>query len=169
VDRLETERLRLQRLTLDDAAFILALVNEPSWLQFIGDKGVRTLDDARAYLAKGTLELYARHGFGPLRVELKSTGDAIGICGLIKRPTLEDVDLGFAYFPRFWGHGYAFEAAAVVLAAGRQTLGLKRIVALTAPQNEKSGRLLERLGMKFEGVRRLTPDAPDSKLFALED
>jgi ribosomal-protein-alanine N-acetyltransferase len=169
VDRLETERLRMQRLTLDDAPFILALVNEPSWLQFIGDKGVRTLDDARAYLAKGTLELYARCGFGPLRVELKSTGDVIGICGLIKRPMLEDVDLGFAYFPRFWGHGYAFEAAAAVLAAGRQALGLKRIVALTAPQNEKSGRLLERLGMKFEGMRRLTPDAPDSKLFALED
>jgi ribosomal-protein-alanine N-acetyltransferase len=169
VDRLETERLRMQRLTLDDAPFILALVNEPSWLQFIGDKGVRTLDDARAYLAKGTLEHYARCGFGPLRVELKSTGDVIGICGLIKRPTLEDVDLGFAYFPRYWGHGYAFEAAAAVLAAGRETLGLKRIVALTAPQNEKSGRLLERLGMKFEGLRRLTPDAPESKLFALDD
>src|ERR1041385_7467042 len=101
--RLEPQRLRLRPLMLDDAPFILRLVNEPSWLQFIGDKGVRHLDDARRYLRKGPLDLYERYGFGPLAVELKVDGTAIGICGLIKRETLPDVDIGFAYFPAYWG------------------------------------------------------------------
>jgi RimJ/RimL family protein N-acetyltransferase len=163
---LETERLTLRRLTLDDAPFIMRLVNEPSWLQFIGDKGVRTLDDARRYLRKGPLELYERYGFGPLRVELKSDGTAIGICGLLKRDTLPDADIGFAFFPAHWGRGYAFESAAAVLAHGRTTHGLSRILALTAPANAASIKLIERLGLKFEGMARILPDAPESKLFA---
>jgi len=169
VDRLDTARLRLRRLTLDDAAFILELVNEPAWLQFIGDKGVRDLDGARDYLRKGALDLYARFGFGPLAVELKPDATPIGICGLIKRPTLDDVDLGFAFLARFRGQGYAFESAAAVLAQARRELGLKRVVALTALENRSSITLLERLGMKFEGLKRLTPDAPESTLFALDE
>jgi RimJ/RimL family protein N-acetyltransferase len=170
MDRLETARLVLRRLTLDDAAFILQLVNEPSWLQFIGDKGVRDLEGARDYLRKGAFDLYGRFGFGPLCVELKdSPATPIGICGLIKRPTLEDVDIGYALLPGYWGRGYAHEAASAVLAEGRREFGLKRIVALTALENPRSVRLLERLGMKFVGRKRITPDAPDSKLFVAEE
>jgi RimJ/RimL family protein N-acetyltransferase len=165
MDRLETERLRLRRLTLDDAPFILRLVNEPAWLQFIGDKGVRNLDEARRYLQKGPLELYARFGFGPLAVELKTDATSIGICGLLQRETLPHPDIGFAFFPEYWGQGYAFEAATAVLADGRARHGLKRILALTAPANTASIRLLERLGLKGDGAVRLLPDAPESKLF----
>jgi RimJ/RimL family protein N-acetyltransferase len=165
MDQLETERLRLRRLTLDDAPFILRLVNEPAWLQFIGDKGVRNLDEARRYLRKGPLELYARFGFGPLAVEFKTDATPIGVCGLLKRETLPDADIGFAFFPHYWGQGYAFEAATAVLADARQRLGLKRILALTAPANVASIRLLGRLGLKDEGMVRGVPDAPESKLF----
>jgi RimJ/RimL family protein N-acetyltransferase len=163
---LQTERLILRRLTLDDAAFILELVNEPSWLQFIGDRGVRNLEDARNYLVKGPLAGYDRVGFGLYLVESKDSGVPMGMCGLIKRDTLPDVDIGFAFFPRFWGQGYAYEAAAAVLAYGRKTLGLKRIVAITDPDNHSSIKLLERLGLKFEQLIQLSGDSMKLKLFA---
>lgn len=163
---LETARLVLRQLTLDDAGFILALLNEPSWLQFIGDKGVRTSDDARAYLAAGPLKMYREHGFGLWLVELKEGGAPIGICGLIKRPNLGDVDLGFAFRPDFWGHGYAHEVAAATIVHAKNIVGLKRIVALTALANERSMRLLEKLGLKFECIIRLSEDDPESRLYA---
>src|SRR5262245_47164095 len=111
----DTHRLRIRRLDVDDAPFILELVNEPSWIRFIGDKGVASVEDARRYIEKGPLAMYGRFGFGLFLVELKSTRTSIGICGLIKRDTLDDVDIGFAFLPRFWGNGYAFEAADAVL------------------------------------------------------
>jgi [ribosomal protein S5]-alanine N-acetyltransferase len=162
---LETDRLVVRRLTLDDAAFILKLVNEPSWLQFIGDKGVRNLDDARNYLRTGPLDMYERHGFGMFRVELKERGVPIGMCGLIKRDTLPDADIGYAFFPEYWGKGYAFEAAAAVLSFGHRTIGLKRILAITSPNNDSSVRVLERIGMKFERVLMLSERDP-VKLYA---
>jgi RimJ/RimL family protein N-acetyltransferase len=163
---LETDRLVLRRLSLDDAPFILELVNEPSWLQYIGDKGVRTPEDARKYLREGPMAMYQRSGFGLYRVERKDDGEPMGMCGLIKRDTLPDVDIGFAFLPRFWGQGYAREAAAAVLALGKDTLGLKRIVAITNPDNESSIRLLESLGFRFETVLRLSADGAETKLFA---
>ena len=147
---LQTERLALRELTVDDAAFIRELVNEPSWIRFIGDRGVRSVDDARAYLEKGPIAMYARFGFGLWAVELKETGEAAGLCGLIKRDALEDVDIGFAFLPRFWGRGYALESAQAVLAYGREILGLDRIVAITSPDNDASIRLLEKIGLRFE-------------------
>ena len=131
---LETERLILRRLTTDDGEFILELVNEPAWLEFIGDKGVRNLEDARQYILNGPIEMYQRLGFGLYLVQLKD-GTSIGICGLIKRPTLEDVDIGFALLSRFSGKGYAYEAASAVMNYGREVLGMDRIVAITNPAN----------------------------------
>ena len=160
---LETARLALRRLTPEDAPFILELVNEPSWLQFIGDKGVRTLDDARGYIQNGPMDMYARLGFGLYLVELKD-GTPIGMCGLIKRPALEDVDIGFAFRPQFWGQGYARESAAAVLDHGRDAFKLKRIVAITSPGNISSIRLLEKLGFEFEQELQLSPGDP-VKLF----
>jgi RimJ/RimL family protein N-acetyltransferase len=162
---LETDRLIIRRLTVEDAAFILKLVNEPSWLRFIGDRGVRTLEDARNYILKGPVEMYGRLGFGLYLVELKDEGVPIGTCGLIKRDSLKDVDIGFAFLPSFRGRGYAYEAASAVLAYGNNTLGLERIVAIVSPGNDRSIKLLEKLGLQFEQRVQLS-ERDEVKLFA---
>jgi len=165
---LETERLILRRLSEDDGEFILRLVNDPSWLLFIGDKGVRTLEDARNYIVTGPMDMYARLGFGLYLAERKSDAAPIGICGLIKRDTLEDVDIGFALLPDFRRQGYAREAAAAVMEHAGRAFGLRRLVAITSPENEPSIRLLERLGLRFETTLRLAGDAHDVSLFAAD-
>jgi len=163
---LETERLVLRQLDERDAAFILQLVNEPSWLQYIGDRGVRTLQDAERYIRDGPVAMYARLGFGLWLVALKETLEPIGICGLIKRDALPDVDLGFALLPRFWGKGYALESASATVAYGKARLGLSRVVAVTTKSNHASGRLLEKLGFRFERLVRLAEDGEELKLYA---
>jgi RimJ/RimL family protein N-acetyltransferase len=163
---LETDRLVLRRLSTHDADFILRLLNEPSFLRYIGDRGVRTLDDARAYITKGPMDSYDRHGFGLFLVSRKEDGIPIGMCGLLRRDTLRNVDVGFAFLPAFWGNGYAFESASAVLAYGREVLRLGRIVAITSPDNEGSIRVLTKLGMRFEGMVRLTDSEPEVRLFA---
>ena len=163
---LETDRLNLRWLSTDDAEFILELLNEPSFLRFIGDKGVRTLDDARDYILNGPADMYTRLGFGLYLTELKDGSVPIGICGLLKRDGLEDVDIGFAFLPKFWARGYAYESAAAVMAYGKTVLGLNRIVAITSPDNYASGRLLEKLGLRFERMIHLSNDAPEVRLFA---
>lgn len=162
---LETERLTLRRLTFDDAAFIHRLVNEPSWLEFIGDKGVRNLDDARNYIRTGPMQMYEQYGFGLYVVQPKGDSTPLGLCGLIKRDVLPDVDIGFAFLPEFWGRGYAREAACAVLEHGRRDFGLRRIVAITSLHNTSSMKLLEKLGMRFEGLLDLGPAGP-VRLFA---
>ena len=151
----ETDRLRLRRLVLDDAPFILRLVNEPSWLRFIGDRGVHNLDGARQYITGGPQRLYAAYGFGLFLVESRAEGQPLGLCGLIKRDTLPDVDIGFAFLPDYWGQGYAREAAAATLRYARERHGLARVVAITSLDNTASGRVLETVGMRFEGTLRL--------------
>jgi RimJ/RimL family protein N-acetyltransferase len=162
---LETDRLVLRRMSVDDAEFELRLLNEPSFLRFIGDRGVRTLEDARAYILKGPVDMYERLGFGLYITELKGEGVPIGICGLVKRDFLEDVDIGFAFLPGFWGQGYAYEAASAVMEYAKGALGLKRIVAITNPDNQSSIRLLEKLGFRFDRMIRATADGPEIRLF----
>jgi RimJ/RimL family protein N-acetyltransferase len=162
---LETDRLALRRFTLDDAEFIFQLVNDPSWLRFIGDKNVHNLDDARRYLREGPLDMYERYGFGMYRAEERDSGMPAGMCGLIKRDTLPDVDVGYAFLPAFRGKGYAFEAASAVLDHGHRMFGLKRILAIVSPDNASSIRVLEKAGMKFENVMEFRPGDP-VKLFA---
>lgn len=157
----ETDRLLLRELVPEDAPFILALVNDPDWLRFIGDRGIRTLEDARAYIVDGPMAMYARLGFGLWLVAVKPGLEPAGICGLIERDALEDVDVGFAFLPGFRGAGYAFEAASATLAHGRKALGLDRIVAIVSPGNEVSIRLLHRLGMRPEKRIRLADDAEE--------
>ena len=165
---IETPRLALHRLTTDDADFILELLNEPSFLRYIGDKGVRTREDACRYILAGPMASYDRFGFGLYRVQRKDSGEPIGICGLLKRESLEDVDVGFALLPRFRASGFAFESASAVLAHGRQTWGLKRILAITSPDNDASVRLLAKLGFRFERMARLSDSTPEIKVFAAE-
>jgi RimJ/RimL family protein N-acetyltransferase len=161
----ESERLRLRHLAVEaDSPFILGLLNEPSFIRNIGDRGVRTLEDAGRYLINGPLASYAQHGFGLFKVELKDGGVPIGICGLLKRDWLQDVDVGFAFLPEFWSKGYAFESAAAAMAWGQTSLGLNRIVAITAPANHGSIRVLEKLGLRFARLIR-APDGQESRLF----
>ena len=164
---LETDRLELRWLTVDDDDFIVRLLNEPAWKLYIGDFGVRTLEDARRYLERGPIAMYARRGFGLYMVELRATGEPIGICGLIKREALEDVDLGYALLEEFRGKGYAFESASAVLELGRRTFELSRIVAISSKDNRSSAKLLGKLGFRFERVVRLKADAETVNLYAV--
>ena len=167
VTELRSERLRLRGLVANDAPFILELVNEPSWLRFIGDRGVRNLDDARAYIANGPQASYARHGFGLYLVERAADAAPLGLCGLLKRDALEHADIGFAFSPRHWGQGYAGEAARAVLADARDRLGLARVLAITNPDNAASIGLLEKAGFRFQRRFRLPGEESEVKLFEL--
>ena len=163
--RTETERLILRELSTDDAEFILRLLNEPSFIRFIGDKKVRTLDDARQYILTGPVASYQKYGFGLYLVELKSNSEPIGMCGLLKRDTLPDVDIGFAFVPEFWNQGYAIESAQAVFNYGKDVLKLPRIVAITNKDNDASGRLLEKLGLRYERLIDLNGNGDVTKFF----
>src|SRR5215203_4107324 len=163
--RLETQRLFLRPVTVDDAQFILTLLNEPSFLRYIGDKQVRNLDDARQYILNGPVASYERHGFGLSLVELRESHAPIGMCGLLKREELPDPDIGFALLPDFWSKGFAGEAAAAVLQDARERPRLERVLAITSLDNEASIKLLQRLGFRFDRVVNLLPDREPVKMF----
>lgn len=146
----ETERLTLSEFTAEDAPFILELVNTPSWLQYIGDRNVHTLDDARNYLQYGPLQSYKKSGFGFYAVKLKDSNTPIGMCGLVKRDTLDDPDIGFAFLPSFEKQGYGYESALATLQYAKSEFQLSRILAITLETNAPSIRLLEKLGFRFE-------------------
>jgi ribosomal-protein-alanine N-acetyltransferase len=165
---IETARLRLRRLTEADAAFILELLTDPDFLAQIGDRGVHNLEDARRYAIEGPGASYARYGFGLYVMELKQSASAIGLCGLLRRDSHPDVEIGFALLPQARGRGFALEAAAATVSWGLETLGLSRIVAITAPANVDSIRILERIGLRFERMVRYSADGQESRLFVLE-
>jgi RimJ/RimL family protein N-acetyltransferase len=161
----ESERLILRLLDPQtDAAFILDLLNQPSFIQNIGDRGARTLADAARYIETGPVAMYARHGIALFRTELKDTHEPIGMCGLLQRDWLDDVDIGFAFLPQYWSKGYAFEAAAAVIAWGRERRGIRRVVAITAPLNTASQRVLEKLGMRYSKTIH-SPEGQESRLY----
>ena len=162
---LQTDRLKLRHFSVDDAPFILRLLNEPSFIQNIGDKGLRTIEDARGYITTGPRASYEKFGFGLWLVELKDTNVSIGMCGLLRRDNLEDADIGYAFLPEFWSQGYALESAAAVLSSARRDFGLKRVLAIVNSENETSIRLLHKLGFKYERMVKMSDDAPEIKLF----
>ncbi len=174
VSVIQTARMSLRELDFGDAPFILELLNEAGFMRFIGDKGVRTLADARDYILQGPMDSYARHGFGLYATCLRANaqngepaGTPIGICGLVKRPGLDDPDVGFAFLSRYWSRGYAVESAAAVLDHAKTVLNLDRILAITAPDNAQSIAVLEKIGLKFERTIRLVDHSPELKLFAV--
>ncbi|HEY0701889.1 MAG TPA: GNAT family N-acetyltransferase [Candidatus Acidoferrales bacterium] len=169
VEVLSTPRLTLRHLSATaDAAFMLELLNEKPFLENIGDRGVRNLADAARYIQNGPVESYRQFGLGLYAVELKESGTVAGICGVLKRESLEFPDLGFAFLQKFWGQGYARESAEAVMHYARNTLGLKRIVAITKPKNEDSIRLLEKLGFHFEEMVQMPDQDAESRLFGSE-
>ena len=165
---LTTRRLRLDLLTCADTAFICGLLNEPGFTKYIGDKGVRTEDDARQYLREGPIDSYEKHGFGLYIVRLSGSGDAIGICGLLQRDGFDIPDLGFAFCEEYWGQGYASEAARAVLEYGRSELGLDRIIAMADAANEASVRVLEKLGFRFERKVTMPGDTVEVSLYRID-
>lgn len=164
---LRTTRLQLRPLAEDDAPFIVALLNEPSFLRYIGDRKVRTLEEAGAYVRNGPQASYTQHGFGLLLVVRREDEAPIGMCGLLKRDALDDADLGFAFLPAAWGKGYASEAATAVLEHGREALGLRRVAAIVQPDNDASLRVLARLGFVFERMLRMPGADTDIQLHTL--
>jgi len=153
---LETERLVLRPVTFEDAPFLLDLLNDPDWLRFIGDKGVRTLEDARRYIETGPHESYARNGYGMLVVELRTDRTRAGLCGLVRRDALPGPDLGYAFLPAHRRNGYAREAVEAVLRFAKGTARLDRLLAITSPDNDRSIRVLEHFGFRFERMLRLS-------------
>jgi len=166
---LETERLRLQRFTADpeESEFALRLLNEPSYLENIGDKGVRTLEQAARYLREGPIQSYELHGHGLYLVVLKESRQLVGICGLLKRDQFKDADLGYAFLPEFWSRGFAFECASAVRDYGQRTLGMSRIIALVNPTNAPSIKLLKKLGFSFTETVKMEPGGAVADVYEL--
>ena len=162
-----SERLIIRNLDLNDATFILQLLNQESWLKFIGDKQIYSIDAATKYLIDGPLSMYQQHGFGLFAVERKADGLAIGLCGLIKRAELADVDIGFAFLDEFSGCGYAYEAALLIKDYAINNLKLKRLIAIVNPNNQRSIKLLKKIDLHFEAPIYLSQDKPCLNLMAL--
>ncbi|WLI91820.1 GNAT family N-acetyltransferase [Massilia sp. R2A-15] len=162
---IDTERLRLRLLTLDDAPFYLEVVNTPGFIKFIGDRGIRTVEVAREAISNGPIAMQESLGHSLYLVERKEDGAPIGMCGLIKRETLTHVDIGYAFLPQFGGKGYATEAAAGVLAYA-PSIGIRRLLAITSPGNDASDAVLRRIGMRFEKLVYLTPEDTGTQLFS---
>lgn len=165
---LHTERLTLRTVEADDAPFYLALLNEPTYIAHISDRGIRTLGAAREAIEQGPRLMQRRLGFSLYLIERRADAAPLGICGLIKRDTLADVDIGYAVMQRYAGQGYAHEAAAAVLAHGRDSLGLPRLLGVTGPDNAGSNRLLQKLGLRLEKTLQFKPDGPASNLYRID-
>ena len=163
---LKTPRLRIRELTVNDAEFIFGLVNEPSFLEHIGDKGVRNLEDARQFILEGPWASHRDRGYGQFLVELKEGGDPIGVCGLLYREALDVSDIGCAFLTQYWRRGFAYEAACAVMEYGRSTLGIEKIVGLTSEENVASIKTLEKLGMSFERMVKMSDDDPGTALYS---
>jgi len=162
---LETENLTISELNTGDAEFIRELLNDPDWIRFIGDRGVRTNQEAARYILAKHIKSYLKYGFGLYRVKLKNNDRPIGICGLIKRDGLVDIDIGFAFLPKFRRQGYAFESASAILKYSKEVLQIDRIVAITSLDNVNSEKLLNKLGLRFEKKIQLPNDDKESKLY----
>ncbi len=167
MDIISTERLHLRVMRLDDAEFYLRLVNEPTFISNIRDKGIRTLDESRASIETGALASQEKFGFSFYLVEDRTTRLPMGICGLTKRDSLDDVDLGYAFLPEFCGQGYAYEAALAVLTHTKNSLPIKQLAAITSPTNERSNRLLIKLGFIFQKTTLLAGDNTETRLYRL--
>jgi RimJ/RimL family protein N-acetyltransferase len=164
---IETPRLLLRPLRSDDAPFIVELLNDAAFIRYIGDRGVRTLEQAHGYIVNGPIKSYEQFGFGLLCVQLKSDGMRLGMCGLVQRDYFPDPDIGFAFLPTFRSQGYACEAAQAVLGDGQQRLQLKRVVAIVQPDNSASLKLLRRLNFAIERRFKLSADDPELLVLSL--
>lgn len=166
-DILRTDRLVLRRVTTNDAQLLLAIWNDPAFIQYVGDRGIRTEDDALRAMQEGALKLWSESGFGPYGVFEAGTRQGMGVCGLFQRENLDAPDIGYGFLPAGRGRGFALEAAAAVRDHAREAMGLKRICAIVTPDHNRSIRLLEKLGMTREGAVRMPDEDEDLLLYGL--
>ncbi len=162
---LETERLLLREQNEGDTTFILALMNSPGWLKYIGDRGIKTEEDARKYILDKSVPSYKKHGFGFYLTELKEGSVPIGICGLVKRDGLEHVDIGFAFLPEYEGRGYGVESASAVMIYAKTVLGIDTIAAITTKDNGPSINLVKKIGLHFKELIKLPGNEEELMLF----
>lgn len=160
-----SERLRLRRLSIDDASLMLAIWNDPDFVRYVADRGIRSFGEARDAMRAGALRLFAEYGYGPYALDLKDGGTTIGICGLFRRDDFDDPDIGFALLPAFRGHGYVYEAARSVIRYARDGLGLSRLMAIVAPGNAASVAVIRKLGFEFEKMHRMPGDEDDVAVY----
>jgi RimJ/RimL family protein N-acetyltransferase len=164
----ETERLKLREFTKDDAPFVVELLNTPEWIKFIGDRNVHSIDDAREYVSNRLISSYHRFGFGLYMVELKESSKPIGMCGLVRREALEDVDLGFAILPDYVGFGYGQEAGRAAMEVAKKKVKSKRLVAITMVDNSSSIKLLQKLGFNFEKTVNLAGEDQTLMMYSVD-
>jgi RimJ/RimL family protein N-acetyltransferase len=165
---IETSRLSLREVSVADAEFIFTLMTGQAYLQFIGDRGIRTVKDAEEYIRGKFVPSYRKFGYGSYLVELKPAARPIGVCGFVRRDSLDHPDIGFAFVREYWGHGFAYEAAGAVLDYGFEQLGMRVVLGITSPENHASIRLLEKLGLRYQKMFRVPPKNHDSMLFSVE-
>jgi len=166
--QLETERLSLSRLTLDDAELVLAVWNDPTYIRYVADRGIRTVDAARAALEEGALKQFSDYGYGPFRVAMINDDTPIGVCGLFRREGLDEPDLGFSILPKYWRRGYAYEAARAVVSYAETEIQLTRLTAVVSPNNGASVALIEKLGLQFERMLRLPGDDDEVAIYGMQ-
>ena len=162
----ETKRLILRNINIEDAAFVFRLVNEPSFVSNIGDKGLKNLDDVKRFILEGYWTNQKRSGYGMFLVALKGEGDSIGACGLLYRRVFDVTDIGFAFLPEYWNRGFAYEAAEAIMEYGHSSLGVKKIVGLTSADNLGSIKLLQKLGLDFDKTVKMSDDDPGTVLYS---
>ena len=166
--QLQTERLSLRRLTLDDAELMLAVWNDPAFIRYVGDRGIRSIDAARVALEEGALKLFSDYVYGPFRVALIADDTPVGVCGLFRREGLDEPDIGFSILPRHWRKGYAYEAASAIVRYAKTHIQLKRLSAVVSTENAASVALIKKLGLQFERMRRLPGDDDDVAIYGIQ-
>jgi RimJ/RimL family protein N-acetyltransferase len=164
---LQTERLSLRRLTLEDADLMLAVWNDPAFYKYVGDRGIRTREQAQEAMAAGALQLYENYGYGPFRVALRESDQPIGICGLFRREGFDDPDIGWSVLPDHGGKGFAFEAGTAVLNYAFEELALNYVVAFISAENMPSIGLAKKLGLRYERMTRMVGDEEDVCLYSM--
>jgi RimJ/RimL family protein N-acetyltransferase len=164
---LETERLSLRWLTLDDADLMLAVWNDPAFVRHVGDRGIRTIEEAHTAMQRGAFHLYETYGYGPYRVALKDTDVAVGLCGLFRRANLDVADIGYAVLPAHCGEGYAYEASMATIGYARDKLGLQRLYGIVSPSNVVSAHLVGKLGLRFERMHRMPDEEGEVCLYSM--
>jgi ribosomal-protein-alanine N-acetyltransferase len=164
---IETERLTMRRITPHDADLMLAVWNDPAFVRYVGDRGIRTIEQAAKAIEEGAMRLFSEHGFGPYRMALKTDDTAVGICGIFAREGMDEPDLGFSVLPEFCKRGFAYESAVAVIRHARVDLKLPRLTAIVSPENAASVGLIEKLGLQFERMIRLPGENSDISLYAV--
>jgi len=163
----ETDRLLLSKITIDDAPFILELVNTPDWIKYIGDRNIKTVEQAETHIKNNQLKCYETHGFGYYKLQVKAENlKTIGTSGLLRRDNLEHVDIGFSFIPDYHGKGYGFEAASEIMKLAKDKFNIKTLCAITLPINQPSINLLEKLGLSYQKTVKPFEDDEELLLFA---